>query len=76
MIDLNQINPNALYTTNELCKILKVNPVTLRYYIKKKYIPAIKFGSRFLIKGSELLKVLDNNDNNERSQKIVLKIKK
>jgi predicted site-specific integrase-resolvase len=73
MIDLTQINPDILYSPNDLSKIFKVSPITLRYYIKKGYLPAVKFGNRFFVKGSDLLKVFQPDG---EPKKIVLKVQK
>ena len=52
MIDLTQINPDILYSPDDLSKIFKVHPSTLRYYINKGYLPAVKFGKKLFVSQS------------------------
>lgn len=52
------VDKNQIYTTEEVAKILKVSPVTIKRYIAENKIPSIKFNGLRRFKGEDLLKIL------------------
>ncbi|HRP01655.1 MAG TPA: helix-turn-helix domain-containing protein [Candidatus Kapabacteria bacterium] len=51
------------YFTTQVASILySISQQTLRYYIKKKVIPAVKKGKQYFIKRADLLKFLNGAD--------------
>jgi len=54
-----EINPNEAYTPREIKEILKIPEVTIRRWARDGKIPRMKLFGRVLIKGSDLLKILD-----------------
>lgn len=52
------VNKNQIYTTDEVAKILKVSPVTIKRYIADNKIPSIKFNGLRRFKGEDLIKIL------------------
>jgi len=55
-----EIVPNCVYTFEDVLKILKLSPVTLRKLVRQGYIPATKLGKQYRFIGSELLKTLEH----------------
>lgn len=53
-----KIDKNQLYTTEEVAKIFKVSPVTIKRYIAENKISSIKFNGLRRFKGGDLIKVL------------------
>ena len=53
---------NELYTIKEATKILRISRPTLDVWKKKGILKVIKIGGRVLIKKSELLRVLKENE--------------
>ncbi len=49
---------NEIISTEEAAKILYVKPYTVREYIKKGLLKAKKIGKRYLIRKSEIDKLL------------------
>ena len=47
---------NEFLTVKEVAIILKVNPITVLRWIKKKTLPAIRFGREFRIKKEDIEK--------------------
>jgi len=53
-----ELDKNQIYTTEEVAKILKVAPVTVKRYIAENKIPSIKFNGLRRFKSKDLLKIL------------------
>jgi excisionase family DNA binding protein len=54
----NEIHPNAVYTTKETTKLLKVSESTTKRLLKNGLIRANKVGGQYRILGKELLRLL------------------
>jgi excisionase family DNA binding protein len=57
-MDHQEIKSNAVYTTNETQKILKVSDSTLKRMLKNGLIKANKVGGQYRILGKEILRVV------------------
>ncbi|MCX6779878.1 MAG: helix-turn-helix domain-containing protein [Candidatus Magasanikbacteria bacterium] len=55
---MNEIKPNAVYTTQEAQEVLKISDSTMKRLLKKGLIKANKIGKQYRILGHELLKIL------------------
>ncbi len=53
-----EIRPNAVYTTGETEKILKISNSTLKRLLKKGLLKANKVGKQYRILGLEILKLV------------------
>lgn len=53
-----EIKPNAVYTTAETQKLLKVSKSTIKRLLKKGLINANKVGGQYRILGREILRVV------------------
>lgn len=53
-----EIKENAVYTTQEAQRLLKVSPSTTMRLIKKGIIRTAKVGKQYRIMGKELLRIL------------------
>lgn len=53
-----EINPNEVYTTAEVEKLLKISNSTMKRLLKKGLIKANKIGKQYRILGHELLSLL------------------
>jgi len=53
-----EIKPNAVYTTSETEKILKISNSTLKRLLKKGLLKANKVGKQYRILGLEILKLV------------------
>jgi len=53
-----EIKPNAVYTTQETEKILKISNSTLKRLLKKGLLKANKVGKQYRILGLEILKLV------------------
>lgn len=53
-----EIKPNAVYTTSETEKILKISNSTLKRLLKKGMLKANKVGKQYRILGLEILKMV------------------
>jgi excisionase family DNA binding protein len=62
-----QIEPNQVYTFDEVCKILNLAPTTPRKLVKNGEIPATKLGKQYRFLGSELLRTLESGQKGGRS---------
>lgn len=51
---------NEIISTEEASKILYVTPYTVREYIKRGLLKATKIGKRYLIRKSEVFKLLED----------------
>ena len=54
-----EIEPNRVYTFDEVLEILQLSPVTLRKLVRRGEIPATKLGKRYRFLGSELLRTFE-----------------
>jgi len=57
------IEPNRVYTFDEVLEVLKLSPVTLRKLVRNGDVPASKLGKQYRFLGAELLKALENRRN-------------
>ena len=53
-----EINPNEVYTTEELQRILKISKSTAMRLIKKGLIRTAKVGKQYRILGKEILRMI------------------
>ncbi len=53
-----EIKPNAIYTTNETKKLLKISSSTIKRMFKKGLIRANKVGGQYRILGKEILRLV------------------
>lgn len=53
-----EIQPNAVYTTDETRSLLKVSPSTIKRLLKKGIIKANKVGKQYRIMGLEILRLV------------------
>ena len=58
MTNSEEIKPNAVYTTSETEKILKISNSTLKRLLKKGMLKANKVGKQYRILGLEILKLV------------------
>ncbi len=70
-----EIKPNAIYTTNETQKLLKISNSTLKRLIKKGLIKANKVGRQYRILGKEILRLV-SPETEKKATKSYLKLKK
>ncbi len=54
----NEIKPNAVYTTNETQKLLKISNSTIKRMLKNGLIKANKVGGQYRILGKEILRLV------------------
>ncbi len=78
-----EIKANAVYTTNETQKLLKVSNSTIKRMLKKGLIKANKVGGQYRILGKEILRIVSPKAEQEAvksylniKQKVVNKINK
>lgn len=57
------IEPNRVYTFDEILEVLKLSPVTLRKLVRNGDVPASKLGKQYRFLGAELLKAFNNRKN-------------
>jgi len=55
---MSEINPNEVYTTAEVQKILKVSKSTIKRLLKNGLLKANKIGGQYRILGHELLRLV------------------
>ncbi len=60
------IEPNRVYTFDEILEVLKLSPVTLRKLVRNGDIPASKLGKQYRFLGADLLKALEKTQNHVR----------
>lgn len=53
-----EIKPNAVYTTNETQKLLKISNSTIKRMLKNGLIKANKVGGQYRILGKEILRLV------------------
>jgi excisionase family DNA binding protein len=56
----------TIYKINEVAKILKVHPITVRNLIKRGVLPYVKIGGSIRIKESDLKELLGSVKNSEK----------
>ena len=53
------VKPDAIYTTEDVARILAVTPSTVRRHIRQGRLPASKIGlKRYYVRGADLLKLV------------------
>ena len=70
-----EIKPNAVYTTNEAQKLLKVSNSTIKRLLKNGLIKANKVGRQYRILGKEILRLVSPKAE-KRAVKLYLGLKK
>jgi len=60
------IEPNRVYTFDEILEVLKLSQVTLRKLVRNGDIPASKLGKQYRFLGADLLKALEKTQNHVR----------
>jgi len=70
-----EIKPNAVYTTEETQKLLKISNSTIKRMLKKGLIRANKVGGQYRILGKEILRLV-SPDLEKKAIKSYLKVKK
>jgi len=53
-----EVKPNAIYTTDETQKLLKISSSTIKRMLKKGLIKANKVGGQYRILGKEILRLV------------------
>ena len=53
-----EVRPNAIYTTNESRKLLKISESTIKRLLKSGLIKANKVGRQYRILGKEILRLV------------------
>ena len=71
----NEIKPNAVYTTNETQKLLKISNSTIKRMLKNGLIKANKVGGQYRILGKEILRLV-SPEVEKKAVKSYLNIKK
>ena len=70
MIDMDEeIKANAVYTTDETQKLLKVNNSTIKRMLKNGLIKANKVGGQYRILGREILRLVSPELNRRQLKK-------
>ena len=70
-----EIKPNAVYTTSEAQKLLKISNSTIKRLLKKGLIKANKVGGQYRILGKEILRLV-SPEVEKKAIKSYLKLKK
>ena len=70
-----EIKNNAVYTTGEAQKLLKISDSTIKRLLKKNILRANKVGGQYRIMGKELLRLI-SPDLEKSSIKAYMKMKK
>ena len=70
-----EIKPNAVYTSEESRKLLKVSESTIKRILKKGLIKANKVGRQYRILGKEILRLV-SPDVEKQATKTYLAVKK
>ena len=70
-----EIKDNAVYTTDEAQKLLKVSSSTIKRMLKKGLIRANKVGRQYRIMGKELLRIV-SPETDKAATEAYLKVKK
>ena len=74
-MDNQEIKPNAVYTTEETQKLLKISNSTIKRMLKKELIRANKIGKQYRIMGKEILRLV-SPEVEKKATKSYLNIKK
>lgn len=69
-----EIKPNAVYTTEEAQKLLRVSNSTIKRMLKKGLIKANKVGRQYRILGKEILRLI-SPETEQKAVKSYLKLK-
>ena len=56
-----RLRTERLLTTREIAAALRVDPATVRVYIKRGYIPAVKVGNRWRFDLAEVMEALHHD---------------
>jgi excisionase family DNA binding protein len=70
-----EIKPNAVYTTEEAQKLLRVSNSTIKRMLKRGLINANKVGRQYRILGKEILRLI-SPETEQKAVKSYLKLKK
>lgn len=70
-----EVKTNAIYTTNEAQKLLKVSKSTIKRLLKRGLLKANKVGRQYRILGKELLRVV-SPEAEQQAIKSYLSVKK
>lgn len=70
-----EIKPNAVYTTEEAQKLLRVSNSTMKRMLKKGLIKANKVGRQYRILGKEILRLI-SPETEQKAVKSYLKLKR
>ena len=70
-----EIKPNAIYTTAETKKILKISTSSIKRFLKKGLLRANKVGGQYRILGKEILRLV-SPEVEKRATKSYLTLKK
>ena len=74
-MELRDIKPDSIYTTNEARHYLKISNSTMKRWLKKGLIKANKIGGRYRIWGKEILQLISPSVE-QKAVNIYQKIKK
>ena len=66
---MEEIRPNAVYTTTETQEVLRVSNSTIKRLLKKGLIRANKVGGQYRILGKEILRVISPDVEKEAEKK-------
>lgn len=70
-----EIKPQAVYTTEETRKVLRISESTIKRMLKNGLIRANKVGGQYRIMGKEILRVV-SPDFEREAEKAYMKLKK
>jgi excisionase family DNA binding protein len=70
-----EINPNAVYTTEETRILLKISSSTIKRLLKKSLLKANKVGGQYRILGKEILRLI-SPETEKKAIKSYLSVKK
>lgn len=73
-VNMSEINPNEVYTTQEAQKLLKISNSTIKRLIKQGLLRTNKVGKQYRILGHELLRLV-SPDVDERATDLYQKVK-
>jgi len=71
---MTQIEPNAVYTTEEVQELLKISNSTIKRLLKRGIIKAHKLGGQYRFLGKEILRVV-SPDLEQEAEQVYAKIK-
>jgi len=70
-----EIQENAVYTTEETRKLLKISESTIKRLLKKGILRANKVGGQYRIMGKEILRMV-SPEVEKKAGKVYMKVKK